>query len=74
MKYEMLGACLDYHRPLHLTRHNTLLTEEKERHSSHGLDKKHENRMVSLHLCHSHLQVRHCDIRYPSHSADLPLC
>ncbi len=26
MKYEMLGACLDYLRPLHLTRHNTQFT------------------------------------------------
>lgn len=30
MKYEMLGACLDYHRPLHLTRHNTLFTAERK--------------------------------------------
>lgn len=30
MKYEMLGACLDYHRPLHLTHHYTLLTAERK--------------------------------------------
>lgn len=30
MKYEMLGACLDYHRPLHLTRRNTQLTAERK--------------------------------------------
>lgn len=29
MKYEMLGACLDYHRPLHLTHHNTQFTAER---------------------------------------------
>lgn len=26
MKYEMLGACLDYHRTLHLTRHYTFFS------------------------------------------------
>lgn len=36
MKYEKLGACLDYPRPLHLTRHNTVHCWE-ERHSSHTL-------------------------------------
>ncbi len=30
MKYEMLGACLDYHRPLHLTHHNTQFTAERK--------------------------------------------